>query len=102
MRGSHVKGSVVIHSAWGDDGSFATMECLFGITGKGFTVIASDGNAARSIVKMKSDEDKQKVLSQNLVMAFSGESGACRALELEDPYGTPSSCASRYDTNKSR
>ncbi|WFD18483.1 proteasome endopeptidase complex [Malassezia caprae] len=36
------------------------MECLFGITGKGFAIIASDGNAARSIVKMKSDEDKQR------------------------------------------
>lgn len=55
------------------------MECLFGITGKGFAIIASDGNAARSIVKMKSDEDKQRVLSKNLVMAFSGESGASYA-----------------------
>lgn len=51
------------------------MECLFGLTGKGFAVIASDGNAARSIVKMKSEEDKQRVLSQSLVMAVSGESG---------------------------
>ena len=37
------------------------MECSFGITGKGYTIIASDSNAARSIVKMKSDVDKQKV-----------------------------------------
>ena len=51
------------------------MECLSGITGKGYTIIASDGNAARSIIKMKSDDDKQKVLSKRLVMAYAGESG---------------------------
>ncbi|SPO47270.1 probable multicatalytic endopeptidase complex chain PRE1 [Moesziomyces antarcticus] len=51
------------------------MECSFGITGKGYTIIASDSNAARSIVKMKSDVDKQKVLSDHLVMTFSGEPG---------------------------
>ncbi|PWN48932.1 putative multicatalytic endopeptidase complex chain PRE1 [Violaceomyces palustris] len=51
------------------------MECSFGITGKGYTIIASDSNAARSIVKMKTDEDKQKVLSDHLVMTYSGESG---------------------------
>ncbi|WFD29848.1 proteasome endopeptidase complex [Malassezia sp. CBS 17886] len=51
------------------------MECLLGITGKGYAIIASDGNAARSIVKMKSDEDKQKVLSESLVMTYAGESG---------------------------
>ncbi len=49
------------------------MECSFGITGKGYTIIASDSNAARSIVKMKSDVDKQKVLSDHLVMTYSGE-----------------------------
>ena len=51
------------------------MECSFGITGKGFSIIASDSNAARSIVKMKGDEDKMKVLSKHLVMAYNGESG---------------------------
>ncbi len=51
------------------------MECSFGITGKGFTIIASDCNAARSIVKMKSDQDKQKQLSKHLVMTYSGEAG---------------------------
>lgn len=53
----------------------AKMECSFGITGKGYTIIASDSNAARSIVKMKGDEDKMKVLSKHLVMAYNGESG---------------------------
>lgn len=51
------------------------MECAFGITGKGYAIIASDSNAARSIVKMKSDQDKQKQLSKHLIMAYSGESG---------------------------
>lgn len=50
-------------------------ECSFGITGKGYTIIASDCNAARSIVKMKGDQDKQKVLSNHLVMAVNGEPG---------------------------
>ena len=56
------------------------MESLFGITGKGFTIIASDNNAARSIIKMKSDDDKQKVLSNHLVMTYAGESGTCIAI----------------------
>lgn len=51
------------------------MECQFGITGKGYAIVASDCNAARSIVKMKGDEDKMKVLSKHLVMAYSGEAG---------------------------
>lgn len=51
------------------------MECLFGITGKGYTIIASDCNAARSIIKMKSDDHKQKVLGSHLVMTYAGESG---------------------------
>lgn len=53
------------------------MECQFGITGKGYTIIASDCNAARSIVKMKGDEDKIRELTQHLVMAVNGESGEC-------------------------
>lgn len=57
-------------------GKFAAiMECQFGITGKGYSIIASDSNAARSIVKMKGDEDKMKELSKHLVMAYSGEAG---------------------------
>lgn len=51
------------------------MEALLGITGRGFTIIASDNNAARSIIKMKSDENKQKELSKSLVLTYTGESG---------------------------
>jgi 20S proteasome subunit beta 4 len=51
------------------------MECSFGLIGKGYVIIASDTAAARSIIKMKSDEDKTKVLSPHLVMTYSGEPG---------------------------
>ncbi|KAI5117013.1 hypothetical protein M0805_001612 [Coniferiporia weirii] len=51
------------------------MECSFALTGKGYTLIASDTTAARSIVKMKSDEDKTKTLGPHLIMSYSGEPG---------------------------
>ncbi|CDZ97582.1 20s proteasome subunit [Phaffia rhodozyma] len=51
------------------------MECSFGIIGKDYVLIASDSTASRSIVKMKSDEDKIKTLSPHLLMAYSGEPG---------------------------
>ncbi|EIN14217.1 N-terminal nucleophile aminohydrolase [Punctularia strigosozonata HHB-11173 SS5] len=51
------------------------MECSFAITGKGYVIIAADTTAARSIVKMKSDEDKVKVLTPHLCMTYSGEPG---------------------------
>lgn len=38
-------------------------------------IVAADTSAARSIVKMKSDEDKTKVLSPHLLMSYSGEPG---------------------------
>ncbi|KAE9399595.1 N-terminal nucleophile aminohydrolase [Gymnopus androsaceus JB14] len=51
------------------------METSFAITGKGYVLVASDTTAARSIVKMKTDEDKIKVISPHLLMAYSGEPG---------------------------
>jgi 20S proteasome subunit beta 4 len=51
------------------------MECSFALTGKGYVIIAADTTAARSIVKMKSDEDKVKVLTPHLCMTYSGEPG---------------------------
>ncbi|GAA5833216.1 hypothetical protein JCM9279_001459 [Rhodotorula babjevae] len=51
------------------------MEVAFGITGKDYVLLASDTSAARSIVKMKSNEDKQRVVGKHLVMAYSGEPG---------------------------
>lgn len=52
-----------------------TMDISFALTGKGYVIVAADTTAARSIVKMKVDEDKIKVLSPHLLMAFSGEPG---------------------------
>ncbi|KIJ59883.1 hypothetical protein HYDPIDRAFT_170577 [Hydnomerulius pinastri MD-312] len=51
------------------------METSFAITGKGYVIVAADSTAARSIVKMKVDEDKIKELSSHLLMAYSGEPG---------------------------
>lgn len=41
----------------------------FGITGKDYVLLASDTSAARSIVKMKGDEDKQREVGKHLVIA---------------------------------
>ncbi|GBE83647.1 Probable proteasome subunit beta type-4 [Sparassis crispa] len=51
------------------------MDISFALTGKGYVIVAADMTAARSIIKMKSDEDKIKVLGPNLLMAYSGEPG---------------------------
>ncbi|TRM68146.1 nucleophile aminohydrolase [Schizophyllum amplum] len=51
------------------------MECSFALTGKDYVIVAADTTAARSIVKMKVDEDKIKTLSPHLLMAYSGEPG---------------------------
>ncbi|KAI0220603.1 Proteasome subunit beta type-2 [Lamellibrachia satsuma] len=51
------------------------MECIIGIQGKDFVVIATDTTAARSIVAMKADHDKSLQLSNNLVLAAVGEAG---------------------------
>ncbi|KAJ8507939.1 hypothetical protein ONZ45_g6937 [Pleurotus djamor] len=51
------------------------METSFAITGKDYVIVASDTTAARSIVKMKIDEDKVKELGPHLLMAYSGEPG---------------------------
>jgi 20S proteasome subunit beta 4 len=51
------------------------METSFGIVGKGYVLMAADTTAARSIVKMKIDEDKIKALGPHLLMAYSGEPG---------------------------
>jgi len=51
------------------------MEVQIALTGKDFVIIAADTNAARSIVRMKTDEDKIKELSPQLLMSYSGEPG---------------------------
>jgi len=58
------------------------METSFALTGKDYVIIAADTTAARSIVKMKTDEDKIKTLNPHLLMAYSGDSGRSFFLNL--------------------
>ena len=51
------------------------METSFALVGKGYLIIAADTTAARSVVKMKVDEEKIKTLGPHLLMAYSGEPG---------------------------
>jgi 20S proteasome subunit beta 4 len=51
------------------------MECLFGITGKDFVLVAADNVISRSIVVMKSGEDKTRNLTPHTCLLFSGEAG---------------------------
>jgi len=51
------------------------MECIIGITGADFVILASDTTAARSIVAMKKDHDKMFELSEKLLMGVVGDSG---------------------------
>jgi 20S proteasome subunit beta 4 len=62
------------------------MECSFALTGKGYVIVAADTTAARSIVKMKTDEDKIKALSPHLLMAYSGEPGNLRSFSSNHLY----------------
>ncbi|KAJ9105561.1 hypothetical protein QFC19_003543 [Naganishia cerealis] len=55
-------------------------DCSFGITGKDFVLLASDQSAGRSIIKMKSDENKIRTLSPGLALAFGGEPGEFTSL----------------------
>eukprot|EP00116_Pleurobrachia_bachei_P004380 sb/3464642/ len=51
------------------------MECLIGIKGKDFVLVASDNMAAHSIIAIKHDAQKQFELSDKMVMAVSGDAG---------------------------
>lgn len=51
------------------------MECLIGIVGKDFVIMASDIVAAHSIVTMKNDEDKMIKMNEHLLMSMVGEHG---------------------------
>ncbi|KAL9655514.1 hypothetical protein ABK040_002181 [Willaertia magna] len=51
-------------------------DCVLGIKGKDFVLLAADGTAAFSIILMKDTEDKIKsVPNQNLLIAAQGEAG---------------------------
>ncbi|KRT83197.1 hypothetical protein AMK59_4266, partial [Oryctes borbonicus] len=51
------------------------MECIIGIKFNDFVLIAADKTNAHSIIVMKTDENKLYQLSNNIVMAISGEKG---------------------------
>lgn len=51
------------------------MDSVFGITGKDFVVVVCDMSQARSIVIMKSDEDKTVELDSHKLFGVSGENG---------------------------
>ena len=59
------------------------MEVQFALTGKDYVIVAADTNQSRSIVKMKTDEDKIAMLSPQLLMSYSGEPGTCDYYYLE-------------------
>ncbi|XP_074292246.1 proteasome subunit beta type-2-A-like [Silene latifolia] len=51
------------------------MECVFGLVGDGFSIIAADTSAVNSILVHKSNEDKVMILDSHKLMGASGEAG---------------------------
>jgi 20S proteasome subunit beta 4 len=51
------------------------MECVFGLVGDGFVIVASDTSAVNSILVHKTNEDKIMKLDSHKLVAASGESG---------------------------
>ncbi|XP_028797602.1 proteasome subunit beta type-2-A-like [Neltuma alba] len=51
------------------------MECVFGLVGNDFVVVAADTSAVHSILVRKSNEDKIMVLDSHKLIAASGEPG---------------------------
>ncbi|KAJ4744777.1 Proteasome subunit beta type [Rhynchospora pubera] len=51
------------------------MECVFGLVGKGFAIVAADTSAVNSILVHKSNEDKVMVLDSHKLLGASGEPG---------------------------
>nr|VDD03664.1 unnamed protein product [Brassica rapa] len=51
------------------------MECVFGLVGDGFAIVAADTSAVHSILVHKNNEDKIMVLDSHKLIAASGEPG---------------------------
>jgi 20S proteasome alpha/beta subunit len=51
------------------------MECVLGVVGRDFAVVAADTSAVQSILVHKTDEDKVMVLDSHKLMGASGEPG---------------------------
>ena len=58
------------------------MECTLALVGDGYTLVAADRNAARSIICFKKDEDKVTVLDSHKIMGSSGARAASRRVTL--------------------
>ena len=52
------------------------MECTLALVGDGYTLVAADRNAARSIICFKKDENKVTVLDSHKIMGSSGARAA--------------------------
>ncbi|KAJ3669905.1 hypothetical protein LUZ60_010229 [Juncus effusus] len=51
------------------------MECVFGLVGKDFALVAADSSAVHSILVHKTNEDKIMLLDSHKLLGASGESG---------------------------
>lgn len=51
------------------------MECVLGIVGKGYAIVAADTSAVHSILLHKNNEDKIMLLDSHKLVAASGEPG---------------------------
>ncbi|KAH0882986.1 hypothetical protein HID58_059082 [Brassica napus] len=51
------------------------MECVFGLVGNGFAIVAADTSAVHSILVHKNNEDKIMLLDSHKLIAASGEPG---------------------------
>lgn len=51
------------------------MECVFGLVGNGFAIVAADTSAVHSILLHKNNEDKIMALDSHKLIAASGEPG---------------------------
>ncbi|CDY42791.1 BnaC01g22750D [Brassica napus] len=51
------------------------MECVFGLVGNGFAIVAADTSAVHSILVHKNNEDKIMALDSHKLIAASGEPG---------------------------
>merc|ERR1712065_15023 len=48
------------------------MDAVFGISGEGWVILAADASCVRSIMTLKTDYDKIKVLDDHKIMATAG------------------------------
>merc|ERR1712060_660611 len=55
------------------DADMAGMDCLIGFIGKDFAILASDRNAARSIMVYSQDEDKIREMDDHKLLAVGGD-----------------------------